>query len=521
MAPFSSSRDLGKGATTEFCSEALGQICLAWAILGKGNLTVGDLVNAPLSTQTKVRSKWDNFSDNGGLNMTAIRSVSGLCVWAHRGGTWTPARRSLFADYISRPLTPARQEGPNNPNWVAAQYRYMSEIVRRYGLNRSCKIINDKVLQTMVRIDGVNPYTAVMQTGISATSRDKWNPADIWCVNREGVAAMRRLNQQISRRDGKTSVEACNQFIANQFNERNIIPLSLKKPRGVVAPHLDEMNTGEYIQSIALGRDAGGRNDLIEFNSNVGKEGQANQDMKINFTIETIQLPEGRRGLKEAARARRGERVAGARPVPGSQRHVRIKYHVNNKKLELEYTQTGESTVHTAAKMGNIGGDNFRRIIEGTSRSGISRLNQIQNNYSDIDIQTNPWFNANQLEIGSLSSANRRRNEERVEPHRVRMMEYLDDIWNEINGSNMTQLDRSRFLTTMSIWSKSRAGEVGVAVGGANRDAVKKRIVQNLYELASSIADVVGLSKKDMGSDWMGISTMRTNFNSSAYVKVF
>jgi len=517
---FTNRAELGKGSTTEFCSEALGQICLAWAILGRGNLTVSDLVNAPLSQQTRVGGKWDNFSDNGGLNMNVIRSVSGLCVWAHRSGTWTSARSSLFADYISRPLTPARQEGPNNPNWVAAQYRYMSEIVRRYGLNRSYKIINDKVLQSMVRVDGVNPYTAVMQTGISATSRDKWNPADIWCVNKEGVRAMRRLNQQISRRDGKTSIEACNQFIANQFNERNIIPLSLKKPRGVVAPHLDEMNTGEYIQTIALGTDAGGRNDLIEFDSNPYR-GQANQDMKINFTIETVQLPEGKRGLKEAARARRGDRVPGAIPVPGSQRHVRIKYHVNNKKLELEYTQTGESTVHTAAKMGNIGGDNFRRIIEGTSRSGIARLNQIQTNYSDIDIQTNPWFNANQLDIGSLSSANRRRNEERVEPHRVRMMEYLDDIWTAINGSGMTQVDRSRFLNTMSIWNKSRAGEVGMAVGGANSAAIRKRIVQNLYELASSIADVVGLSKQDMGSDWMGISTRKTNFNSSAYVKVF
>ena len=511
--------ELSKGATTEFCSEALGQICLAWAIQGRGNLTVGDLVNGPLSRQSKVGSKWDNFSDNGGLNMNAIRSVSGLCVWADRGSTWSRWSQ-IFADYISRPLTPSRQESTNNPNWVAAQYKYMSAIVRKYHLNRTYKIINDKVLQRMVRVDGVNPYTAVMATGISATSRDKWNPADIWCVNKEGVKAMRRLNQKISLRGNKPSVEACNQFIANQFHERNIIPLSLKKPRGVVSPHLDEMNTGEYIQSIALGRDAGGRNELIEFDSNPTR-GQANQDMKINFTIQTVQLPKGRRGLKEAARARRGENIPGARPVAGSQRHVRIKYHVNNKKLELEYTQTGESTVHAAAKMGNIGGDNFKRIIEGTSRSGISRLNQIQRGYSDIDINTNPWFNGNQLDIGSLSSANRRRNEEKVEPHRLRMMEYLDDIWKEINGSHMTDQDRRRFLSTMSIWNKSRAGEVGIAVGGATSAAIRKRIVQNLYELAASIADVVGLTKQDMGSDWMGISNRKTNFNSSAYVKVF
>ena len=512
-------KDLQKGATTEFCSEALGQICLAWAIKNSKPITLSDLVNAPLSQQSKVGGKWDNFSDNGGLNMSTIRSLSGLCVWADRNSTWTKWSQ-IFADYISRPLNPARQQGSTNPNWVDAQYRYMSAVVSRYNLDASYKIINDKVLQKMVRVDGVNPYTALIETGASATKKDKWNPADVWCVNREGVSAMRRLNKSISRRRGKTSIEAVNQFMANQFHERNIIPLSLKKPRNIGRPHLDEMNTGEFIQTIALGKESGGKNELIEFDSNPSK-GQANQDMKINFTIETLQLPKGKRGLKEAARVRRGQNISGATPVPGSQRHVRIKYHVNNKKLELEYTQTGESIVHTAAKMGNIGGDNFKRIIEGTSRDGIRKLNQIQRNYSDINIGTNPWFNANQLNIGSLSSSKRRANEQAVEPHRERMMEYLDDIWNAINGSNMSREDRRRFLTTMSVWNKSRAGEVGLAVSGSDSATVRKRIVQNLYELAASIADVVGLSKQDMGSDWMGISTMKTSFNSSAYVKVF
>ena len=42
-------KDLQKGATTEFCSEALGQICLAWAIKNSKPITLSDLVNAPLS----------------------------------------------------------------------------------------------------------------------------------------------------------------------------------------------------------------------------------------------------------------------------------------------------------------------------------------------------------------------------------------------------------------------------------------------------------------------------------------
>ena len=519
---FTSKSDLSKGANTEFCSEALGQICLAWAIKGNRSLTIGDLVNAPLSQQTKVGGKWDNFSDNGGLNMNTIRAVSGLCVWADGNSTWTPARRSLFADYISRPLTPARQQSSNNPNWVEAQFRYMLFVRSHYGLIRGFKIINDKVLQRMTRVDGVNPYSALMSTGVNATMMDKWNPADIWCVNREGVAAMRRLNQKLSRRS-RPSIEVVNQFMANQYNKKNIIPLSLKKPRGMVNPHLDVVNSGEFIQTIALGKSAGGLNDTIEFNSDLSR-GHPNQDMKINFTIQTLQLPEGKRGLKEAARARRGQVISGGTVVQGSQKHIRLKYHVNNKKLELEFTQTGGDS-YAAAKMGNIGAENFQRIINGTSRAGVSKLNAIQRQqkYQDIDINTSPWFNGGQLQIGSLSSANRERNNNRVRPHVEVLEEYLDEIWKEINGSNMTQQDKQRYRSELPMytWSKARAGEVGLAVGGINNRAAQRRVVQNLYELAASIADVVGLSARDMGSDFMNISSMKTAFRSSTYVKVY
>ena len=510
--------ELSKGATTEFCSEALGQICLAWAISQTGPLTVDMLVNAPLSRQTRESGKWDNFSDNGGLNMRTIGRISQLCIFAERASTWNRWGQ-IFADFISRPLNPKLQQSNNNPNWVAAQFRYMSFIKNRYNLNRSYKIVNDKVMQRGGRIGGANPYTALMNTGVSGTMRDKWNPADIWCINREGIASMRRLNQQLSSRREKPSIEIVNQFMANQYNNRNIIPLSLKKPRGVVDPHLDVINSGEFVQTIALGKSSGGPNDVIEFDSNPTR-GQANQDMKINFTIQTVELPAGMRGLKEAARVRRGHVIPGSRVVPDSRKHIRIKYHVNNKKLELEYTQTGGDS-YAAAKMGNIGSANFQRIIEGTSRSGISKLTSIQSKYSDIDIKTTPWFNANQLDIGSLSSANRVRNENRVEPHRMRMQEYLDEIWKEINGSNMTQLDKERFQTSMSLWNKSRAGEVGLAVGGINNIMARRRVVQNLYELAASIADVVGLSSRDMGSEFMNISSMKTAFRSSAYVKVY
>ena len=39
------------------------------------------------------------------------------------------------------------------------------------------------------------------------------------------------------------------------------------------------------------------------------------------------------------------------------------------------------------------------KIINQTSRQGVSKLNSIQSNYSDIDIKTTPWFNGQQLGV--------------------------------------------------------------------------------------------------------------------------
>ena len=174
----------------------------------------------------------------------------------------------------------------------------------------------------------------------------------------------------------KVSVEYCNQFLANQFSEGNIIPISLKKPQA--SPHIEVVNSNEYITRIALGET---NNPTIEYT-------YGNKDVKINFTIETIELAKG----QKASTARRNPDAARGKVVPGSQKHIRLKYHVDNKKLELEYTQSGQPS-RAAAKMGNIGATNFQNIINQTARSGVNKLNQIQRGYEDIDIKTTPWFN--------------------------------------------------------------------------------------------------------------------------------
>ena len=73
-------------------------------------------------------------------------------------------------------------------------------------------------------------------------------------------------------------MEYCNQFLAKQFSEKNIIPISLKKPQST--PHIEIINSNEFVTRIALDKTT---NPTIEYT-------YGNKDVKINFTIETVTM---------------------------------------------------------------------------------------------------------------------------------------------------------------------------------------------------------------------------------------
>ena len=75
-----------------------------------------------------------------------------------------------------------------------------------------------------------------------------------------------------------------------------------------------------------------------------------------------------------------------------------------------------------------------------------------------------------------------------------------------------------------AIWSKARAGELGVSVSAISNERLKKRVIQNLYEAAASISYVTGLNMEERQLEMevgMDPSPRKTNFNASVYVKVF
>ena len=460
------------GASTELYSEVLAQVCLAYSIKNNSALTKEVLIKGGKLDPKVINDIQRYIVAQSSVNLSSSRFADG------------------FVQYISGNVS-------GKLNWIDAQGRNMQDVKKRFKIGTKHKIFNDKLFDS--RATANNPYTAFLKAGTGAKT-DKWNPADIWAMNLDGIRALNRLNKRVMSRS-KISLEYCNQFLADQFSHGNIIPISLKKPQKT--PHIEIVNSNEFVSRISLN---GTKNATIEYD-------YGNKDVKINFTIETVQLSKG----QKASTARRNPNSISGKVVAGSQKHIRLKYHVDNKKIELEYTQSGYPS-RAAAKMGNLGATNFQRIINDTAKSGVSKLNRIQSNYSDIDVKTSPWFNGRQLGVTKA-----RNEKSKITPHMDRIAEYVGDMWKEINGTVFDSSERS-MKDESAIWSKARAGELGVAISAIPNKKVKQRVIQNLYEAAASISYVTGLNKEEMELEkevGMDPSSRKTNFNASVYVKVF
>lgn len=458
------------GKDTETYTEVLAQVCLAYSIVSNKALTKQDLVSG---------------SD---LNPKVVASIKRYMVTQSSVNLTNKSFTAGFVEYIKGDVS-------KGLNWVDAQGRNMMEVKKRFKIGSKHKVYNDKLFEGGQSDN--NPYTAFLKAKTGAKT-DKWNPADIWVMNLAGRQALKKLNRRVQART-KVSLEYCNQFLAQQFSHGNIIPVSLKKPQKT--PHIDIVNSNEFVTRVVLEKT---NNPTIEYT-------YGNKDVKINFTIETVQLAKG----QKASTARRNPNSIRGTVVAGSEKHIRLKYHVDNKKLELEYTQTGKPT-RAAAKMGNIGAGNFQKIINETSKQGVNKLNNIERNYGDIDIKTSPWFNGRQLGVTKA-----RKEVSKIEPHYDRLAEYVGEIWKEINNMNF---DSGKMKEPDALWSKARAGELGMTIHAISNESVKKRVIQNLFEAAASISYVTGLNKEEMALEQqvsMDASPRKTNFNASVYVKVF
>jgi len=461
------------GSATELYSEVLAQVCLAFAIENNRAMTESD------------------------LNENTISGFKSMVITHSRGRLTNKRFIGELIEFGKYPIS-------KGFTWVDGQGSAMLSVKNRFKLNSTYKLYNDKIYGK--NPGATNPYTAFLKAKTGAKP-DKWNPADIWVMNREGLSALIKMNRKVMSRT-KISLSYANQFLMDQFSARNIIPISLKKPQKT--PHIDIVNSNEYVTRLAFGRSG---NSDIEYT-------MGNKDVKINFTIETLELAPG----QKASTARRNPQTARGTVVKGSEKHIRLKYHVDNKKVELEYEQSKvgkEKFSYAAAKMGNLGAANFQNIINKTSKQGVNKLNSIQRNYKGEfgegnDLTTDPWFNGKHLGVVKARHSARE-----LEPHYLKLAEYVGDLWNEIQGSvpNFQRDTKGGLHEASGLWSKARAGELGVSISSIPNEKVKQRVIQNLYEAAASVSYVTGLTAAEQ--EMMEPSSRQVSFHAGVYAKVY
>lgn len=456
------------GRETEVFSEILAQFCLAYAILYNEASTV------------------EKCFDANGFKDDVWRRCKSLMI--------TPGDFNLnnqkFKDKLKTfALLPSGSSATADP-WINIQGNAMFELKKKFKITGQVKIYNDKVFDNAAF--AANPYTAYLKAKTGVIT-DKWNPADMWVMTAQGIQDLVHLNRKIMSRS-KLSVNVANNFLMSQFKSGDIIPVSLKKPGAT--PHIVVVNSDEFIERVVLNKTS---NPTIELTDD-------NRDMKINFTVETVKL---RKGIS-AVQARRNPNGPVGEVVAGSQKHIRIKYHVNNKKIELEYTQSGPYPSLAQAKMGSLGNKNFQEIINNTSKQGVKKLNEIQENYLDINIKTNPWFNSGQ---------------KITQQQYDRLASYVGEIWKIVTGDVAPDFKRKAKLKRVDdLADKARASELSLAIYGIPNETIKKRVITNLYEACASIGISTGLNKEEQ--ELMKVSgdvapARKVEFHGSVHVKVY
>ena len=116
-------------------------------------------------------------------------------------------------------------------------------------------------------------------------------------------------------------------------------------------------------------------------------------------------------------------------------------------------------------------------------------------------------------------------------------VDYISEIAQEIKANDfpVSANLRERFgkggklSNSKDFWSKSRAGELGVAIGGVNQKVVQKRLIQNLYDVAASIAYATGLTPTEQilarrvgdVTAFTKDTSRNVQFRSGPYIKVY
>jgi hypothetical protein len=457
------------GRDTEVYSEILVQFALAYQL------------------QYGKRATHEAVGDGADFKKDVLSAIKKRIV--------TPGRFAISNSAVRKNLRLfSRQISDGNDTWLDSASAASQTLVNKLKIPSDAKIFNDKIFGNGSAGD---PYAIYLKAN-TGLQPDKWNPADIWVMTPAGIKDLVHFNRLAATRE-KASVALLNNFLIKQFETKDIIPISLKKTKADPSQvHYTVLNSNQYIERIALGESS---NPTIELTG-------GNRDMKINFTLETIELNNGMTARR--AQANLFGNIGTVKP--GSQKHIRIKYNVNKKQLELEYTQTKMPSL-ALAKMGSLGSKSFASIISETSKQGIVELNKIKDKHPDLGLDTGNYFISQKVKF--------------TDTQYDLVSAYMDDIWREITGDNMPDMRRDKSVgkDINLLKDKMMSSELSLAIGGIKNEKVKRRVIQNLYNACASVGFGSGLNKEErelMAQSGVGQSNkFKAQFTGGLHVKVY
>lgn len=458
------------GRDTEVYSEILVQFCLAYRLI------YGE------------RATHDKVGDGDDFDSRVFAAIKKRIVTSGKFSLTNSRTRKNLRQF-------SRQISDKTDTWLDSSSASAEVLVSKLKIPSDAKIFNDKIFGTGGQGD---PYAVYLKAN-TGLQPDKWNPADIWVMTPAGIRSLVHFNRVAGTRD-KASVALINNFLIKQFESKDIIPISLKKTSANVSSvHYTIMNSNQFVERISFG---GSNNPTIELTG-------GNRDMKINFTLETVELKKGM--TARSAQANLFGNIGN--PISGSQKNIRIKYNVNKKQLELEYTQTKQPSL-ALAKMGSLGSASFTSIISKTSNQGIIQLNKIKKDYKDdLGLDTGDYFISQKIKF----------DDEKYDA----MVEYMGKIWKEVTGDNIPDMrsDKAIGNNVNLLKDKLMSTELSLAISGIKNETVRRRVVQNLYNACASIGFGSGLNKEErelMEQSGVGQSNkLKAQFTGGIHVKVY
>ena len=441
---------------TTIYSELIAAYCLAYRMVYNKDLSRDDFIDP----------------NTGKLNQSTYRSLKSKIVFPRSESLLRPSVRDNLAIYGMQSLGGSL----SRYSWLDQSNVVARTILSNINIPKNGVIYGDRIFtysRTVLPLI-YNPYKIfALSVGLAQKlNPDKWNPADIWVVTPAGKRDMIRFNQKIQKSE-IYNVNAINNFLQKKYDEGSIIPISLKKINPN-APHFTLMNSKYFVEQL----DISNQNNppVIEFTD-------GNKDVKINFTVRTIRLNNPNANVTQ--KQSQIQNISGT-VVRGSEKNIRIKYNVNKQQLEVEYEQTRNTTTRPTAKHGSIGKTALTDIIVGTSRQGVDKLNEIKKPFVETTyaVKRDDYFITDRVPID--------------EDNKELALSYLGDIWETITGDLMPQYFTDRFGNDPNgIKLKINSGEIGIAVGQIPNETIKRRVIQNLYNAASSIGVFKGLNREE------------------------